>query len=77
MHKKYVHKVEELCVGPSNFPSSSSNAASSAAKKSDKKGLFGRILSERELPSRKTSSATPAPNATPGEFTKDLSSLGN
>ena len=56
VHKKYVHKVEELCVGPNTFTSSASNA-SAVTKKSDKKGLFGitRILSERELSSRKSS----------------------
>ena len=55
VNKKYVHKVEELCVGPST-PSSSA----AATKKADKKGLFGigRILSERELPNRKPSTAS-------------------
>ena len=57
VHKKYVHKVEELCVGPST-PSTTSSSVSGVAKKGDKKGLFGigRILSERDLPSNRKSS---------------------
>ena len=56
--KRYVHKVEELCVGPST-PSTGSSAV---GKKGDKKGLFGigRILSERELSSSRKSSMPPA-----------------
>lgn len=57
VHKKYVHKVEELCVGPST-PSTTSSSVSGVAKKGDKKGLFGigRILSERDLPSNRKAS---------------------
>ena len=52
-----MHKVEELCVGPST-PSTTSSSVSGVAKKGDKKGLFGigRILSERDLPSNRKSS---------------------
>jgi hypothetical protein len=45
-------------VGPTT--ASTASSSSSASKKSDKKGLFGigRILSERELPTRKSSLAS-------------------
>ena len=65
VHKKYVHKVEELCVGPTT-PSTSSSSASAGAKKADKKGLFGigRILSERDLPSNRKPSVPQGMNFT-------------
>ena len=53
VNKRYVHRVEETCVGPS------SSAAAAGNQNRRSKPFIPRIVSNPQLPFKKTSGTTP------------------